>query len=72
MEGKIKKSRVVGTSLAVQWPRLCIPMQGMWVQSLVKELRSHTSHSVGKKKKIWSYIYLKKKTLKQIFVLFSS
>ena len=24
-----------GTSLAVQWLRLCLPMQGVWVQSLV-------------------------------------
>jgi len=31
----------VGTSLAVQWLRLHLPMQGVWVQSLVRELRSH-------------------------------
>ena len=30
-----------GTSLAVQWLRLCLPMQGVWVRSLVGELRSH-------------------------------
>ena len=29
------------TSLAVQWLRLCLPMQGVWVRSLVMELRSH-------------------------------
>ena len=29
------------TSLAVQWLRLRLPMQGVQVQSLVKELRSH-------------------------------
>ena len=28
------------TFLAVQWLRLCFPMQGVWVQSLVRELRS--------------------------------
>ena len=30
-----------GTSLVVQWLRICVPMQEMWVQSLAKELRSH-------------------------------
>ena len=30
-----------GTSLAVQWLRLCFPMQGTQVQPLVGELRSH-------------------------------
>ena len=30
-----------GTSLVVQWLRICLPMQGMLVQSLVWELRSH-------------------------------
>ena len=34
-----------GTSLAVQWLRLCLPVQGVWVQSLVGELRSHMPHS---------------------------
>ena len=29
------------TSLAVQWLRLRLPMQGVQVQSLVRELRSH-------------------------------
>ena len=31
----------VGTSLAVQWLRLCLPMPGVQVQSLVGELRRH-------------------------------
>ena len=35
-------SRRGGIFLAVQWLRLCLPMQGVWVQSLVGELRSHT------------------------------
>ena len=26
-----------GTSLGVQWLRVCLPMQGTWVQSLVRE-----------------------------------
>ena len=30
-----------GTSLVVQWLRLCfLPLQGAWIQSLVRELRS--------------------------------
>ena len=29
------------TSLPVQWLRICLAMQGTWVRSLVKELRSH-------------------------------
>ena len=31
----------MGTSLAVQWLRLRLPMQGVQVQSLVGERRSH-------------------------------
>ena len=30
-----------GTYLVGQWVRICLPMQRMWVQSLVRELRSH-------------------------------
>ena len=30
-----------GTSLVVQWLRICFPMHWMWVRSLVEELRSH-------------------------------
>ena len=29
------------TSLMVQWLRICLAVQGTWVQSLVRELRSH-------------------------------
>ena len=35
------KEESVGTSLVVQWFRLCLPMQGVRVQSLVRGLRSH-------------------------------
>ena len=35
--GKKKK----GTSLAVQWLKLCLLMQGVWVWSLFGELSSH-------------------------------
>ena len=30
-----------GTSMTAHWVRLCLPMQGLWVPSLVGELRSH-------------------------------
>ena len=30
-----------GTSLVVQWLRICLPMQGTQVRSLVQELRFH-------------------------------
>ena len=35
---------IAGTSLVVLWLRLCLPMQGEGVQSLVRELRSHVPH----------------------------
>ena len=38
------------TSLVAQWLRLCLPMQGVWVRSLVGELRSHMPHSPPQKK----------------------
>jgi len=41
----------LGTSLAVQWLRLCLPIQGLQVQSLAGELRSHMPHGQKKKKK---------------------
>ena len=36
----ITKWSHIGTSLVVQWLRICIPMQGTWVQCLIRELRS--------------------------------
>ena len=51
------------TSLVVQWLRICLPVQGMWVQSLVGELRSHMqlslhtatkTHDSQKKEKFYS------------------
>ena len=36
---------ILGTSLVVQWLRLCLPMQGVQVQSLVRELRFNMSCS---------------------------
>ena len=34
----------IETSLEVQWLRLSLPMQGVWVQSLARDLRSHMPH----------------------------
>ena len=31
----------LGTPLVVQWLRICLPVQEMWVSSLVGELRAH-------------------------------
>ena len=36
-----RNKTVLGTSLVVQWLRLCPPVQGVWVWSLVGVLRSH-------------------------------
>ena len=37
------QSRIVrtGTSLVVQWLRICLAMDRMWIPALVGELRSH-------------------------------
>ena len=35
------KTSGLGTSLVVQWLRPCLPMQGVRVRPLVRELRSH-------------------------------
>ena len=40
----------VGTSLAVQWLRLCFPKQQVGVWSLIRELRSYKPHSQNTKK----------------------
>ena len=37
------KSKSSGTSLVIQWLRLHLPMQQVWVQSLVGELITHVS-----------------------------
>ena len=33
---------LIEASLIIQWLRICLAMQGPWVQSLVRELRSHS------------------------------
>ena len=47
----LNKTYFLGTSLAVQWLRLHLPMQGVRVQSLVRELRSHMLHGQKNKTK---------------------
>ena len=42
-KGEYLFKRKKGTSLVVQWLRLCLPMQGLQVWSLIRELRSHSS-----------------------------
>ena len=37
----ITKNLIIGTSLEVQWLRFNLPVQWVWVRSLVGELRSH-------------------------------
>ena len=52
VEGKvnlIQTVRLLGTCLVGQWLRLHAPMQGVQVQSLVRELRYHMQHSIAKK-----------------------
>ena len=46
---------VSGTSLAVQWLRLCLPMQAGLIQSLVRELKSHSPWDQNIKKKQKQY-----------------
>ena len=41
-----------GTSLVVQWLKLCLPMQGVRVQSLVWQLKSHMP--LNQKTRTWS------------------
>ena len=51
VEGKvnlIQTVRLLGTCLVVQWLRLHAPVQGVQVQSLVRELRYHMQCGVGK------------------------
>ena len=44
-----KKSHLT-TSPVVQWLQTVLPMQGVWVQPLVKELRSHMWCKAAKNK----------------------
>ena len=56
---------ITGTSPAVRWLGLRLLMQEMWVQSLVRELRSHMPHGQNTKTQNWSNIVTNSiKTLK--------
>ena len=57
-----------GTSLAVQWLRLHLPMQGLWVRSLVGELRSHMTYD-EKKNKIQKQCCKKKNSVKSLKIV---
>ena len=51
-----QRCREEGTSPVVQWLRLCLSMQGLQVQSLVKELRSYMPHGQQTKAKVIAQI----------------
>ena len=57
-EGSVLKYVCLGTSLAVQWLRLALPLQGVRVRSLFGELRCHVPHSAAKKKKKSVSVYI--------------
>ena len=40
-----KEKKNFTTSLAGQWLRLCFPIQGVWVRTLVEKLRFYMTHS---------------------------
>lgn len=42
---KVNKNITIETSLVVQWLRVHLAIQGMWVRSLVEELRAHMLQS---------------------------
>ena len=56
----------LGTSLVVQWLRTRLPMQGMWVQSLVGELRSYMPQGS------WNLSQNKNKYLKKYYAFLCS
>lgn len=41
---------MLGTSLVGQWWRFCLSVQGVWVEFLVRELRSHEAKNLKHKK----------------------
>ena len=57
--GKHDKKSLLGTSPVVQWLTLCLPIQGVWVQSLVGELISHMPRDQINFKNLYiCYIYV--------------
>ena len=64
-----KEETEPGTSLAVQWLRLPLPLQRVWVQSLVRELKSHMSQGQKPEHKTTGNIVTNSiKTLKMIHI----
>ena len=43
--GRKPRRRSTGTSLVIQWLRICFPMHRPQVQSLIREQKSHMLHS---------------------------
>jgi len=41
----LSRIRIGGTSLVVRWLRICLVIQGTWVQFLVGELSPHAKES---------------------------
>jgi len=63
------KILVPRTSLAVQWLRLFLPMEGVCVQSLIGEVRFHMTHSQKTKTENRSNIITHSiKTLKMVHI----
>ena len=59
------KRKKVKTSLVIQWLELCLPLQGVQVQSLVGEPRSHMPCRQKAKHKTSNIVTNSIKTLKQ-------
>ena len=55
---------LLGTFLGVQCLRLCLLIQGVWVQSLVGELRSHMP--LGQNTKTWNRSNIVIKSMKSL------
>ena len=58
----------IGAFLAVQWLGSMLPLLGVWVRSLVGELRSHMLHGMAKKqnkinRKEWCKVILLEKLI---------
>ena len=58
------------TSLAVQWLRLCLPMQGVWIQSLTGYLKSHKPHSQNTKHETNTIVTKLIKAIKKMTAIF--
>ena len=54
------------TSLVVEWLGHCLSMQGLWIPSPVKELRSYMHHRQTNKQNIKQGQYCKKKSMKTL------